>query len=113
MVAVWITGMKASSGHAIILESTPKHDETVAAPRRIVLRFNSRLEKKMCSVSLTGPGQATIVLLRQETDASPDTLIFLLPVLRPGAYRARWKVLAADGHVTEGVIAFSVRQGPP
>ena len=79
-------------------------------PRRLTLRFNSRLEKRLCSVSLIGPGRTTIALLAQETDTPEDTLRFRLPILGSGTYRAKWKVLSSDGHVTEGVVAFSVRE---
>ena len=111
MLTVWLVAVRLASGHAIILESTPKQDETVVAPRRLVLRFNSRIERKLSSVSLVGPRQTGILLLRQEMDAAPDTLVFHLPSLAPGFYRARWKVMSSDGHVTEGAVAFTVKDG--
>ena len=98
-------------GHGIVVDSSPKHQETVAAPKRLVIRFNSRLEKRLCSVTLVGPQQGGVLLVRQEDDAPPDTLIYPLPALKPGPYRAKWKVLAADGHVTEGAIVFTVEAG--
>ena len=76
-----------------------------------MIRFNSRLEKRLCSVTLVGPQQGGVLLVRQEDDAPPDTLIYPLPALKPGPYRAKWKVLAADGHVTEGAIVFTVEGG--
>jgi methionine-rich copper-binding protein CopC len=94
--------------HAIILESAPRHEESLPSPPRLLLRFNSRIEKRLCSVQLVGPRQRTIALLRQEPDTAADTIAFALPRLEPGAYQARWKVLAADGHVTEGVVLFTV-----
>ncbi len=66
-------------GHGIVIDSTPKHQETVTAPKQLVIRFNSRLEKRLCSVTLLGPQQTSVLLIRQETDAPPDTLIYLLP----------------------------------
>lgn len=98
----------AAQAHAIILDSDPTHEASGPAPRRLVLRFNSRLEKALCSVRLVGPRQRSIALLRQEPDAAPDTLVYALPALAPGAYQARWKVMAADGHVTEGAVLFTV-----
>ena len=32
----------------------------------------------------------------------------LPPALPPGDYQVRWKVMAADGHVTEGTVPFTV-----
>jgi hypothetical protein len=98
----------AAQAHAIILESAPAQGSIGPAPRRLVLRFNSRLEKPLCSVQLVGPRQRGIALLRQEADAPPDTLVYPLPTLEPGEYQARWKVMAADGHVTEGTVLFTV-----
>ena len=100
-------------GHGIVIDSTPRHQETVTAPKRLVIRFNSRLEKKLCSVTLVGPQQGAVLLVRQEDDPAPDTLVYPLPALKPGPYRAKWKVLAADGHVTEGAIVFTVAEGTP
>ena len=45
---------------------------------------------------------------RQEPDTPPDTLAYPLPELPPGAYRIKWRVLATDGHLTDGVLSFTV-----
>jgi len=60
------------------------------------------------SAQLVGPRHRGIALLRQEADAPPDSLAYPPPALGPGEYQARWKVVAADGHVTEGTMAFTV-----
>ena len=55
------------------------------------------------------PGSAPSRSCTSEPDAPPDTLAYPLPpALPPGDYQARWKVMAADGHVTEGAVAFTV-----
>lgn len=108
MIWACSAGLPAAQVHAIIVESSPRHEDSVAPPRRLVLRFNGRIEKALCSVQLVGPQRRTIVLLRQESDTSPDTLAHPLPALEPGAYQARWKVMSADGHVTEGTVLLTV-----
>ena len=113
MIGACLGGLPDAHAHAIILESAPRQAESLASPKRLVLRFNSRLEKPLCSVQLIGPRQKTIALLRQEPDASADTLAYALPPLDPGAYQARWKVMAADGHVTEGIVLFTVTGPEP
>lgn len=107
---IWACGVpSAAQAHAIILESSPAAGTAGPAPKRLVLRFNSRLEKALCSVQLVGPRQRSIALMHLEPDAPPDTLAYPLPpALPPGDYQARWKVMAADGHVTEGAVAFTV-----
>jgi methionine-rich copper-binding protein CopC len=99
---------RPAAAHGIVIDSTPKNQAVVAAPPRLVIRFNSRLEKHLCSVTLSGPGAPKVRLAADTGDASPDTLTYPLPALPPGPYEARWKVLAADGHVTEGVLRFTV-----
>ncbi len=97
-----------AQAHAIIVESTPAQGSSGPAPPRLVMRFNSRLERALCSLQLVGPHQRSIALLRPDPDAPPDTLSYPLPPLEPGEYKARWKVMAADGHVTEGTVVFTV-----
>lgn len=99
---------RAVPGHGIVIDSSPKHRTTVAAPNQLMIRFNSRLEKSLCTVTLVGAKGGQALRLGQTADASPDTLVFALPPLEPQTYQARWKVLAADGHVTQGVIEFTV-----
>jgi copper resistance protein C len=113
MIGACLWGLPDAHAHAIILESTPRHEESLPSPKRLVLRFNSRLEKPLCSVQLVGPRQKTIALLRQDPDTPADTLAYSLPPLDPGVYQARWKVMAADGHVTEGIVLFTVTAPEP
>jgi len=113
MIGACLWGPPDARAHAIILESAPRHQESLPSPKRLVLRFNSRLEKPLCSVQLVGPRQKTIALLRQDPDTPADTLAYTLPTLDPGTYQARWKVMAADGHVTEGVVLFTVPASEP
>ncbi len=112
MIWACTVSLPGAQAHAIILESSPQHEASLTTPKRLVLRFNSRLEKPLCSVQLIGPHQKTIVLFRQAADAPPDTLAYPLPALEPGDYQARWKVMAADGHVTEGTVVFTVVPSP-
>ncbi len=46
--------------------------------------------------------------LRRESSPAVDVLVYALPDLSPGPYLARWKVLSADGHLTEGAVRFVV-----
>jgi len=100
---------KPAPGHAIIVESSPASGEVVShLPSHITLRFNSRIEKALSKVTLTGPGNRLLPLPRPAPDRAPDRLIVPLPSLEPGPYLVAWKVFSADGHVTQGVFRFSV-----
>lgn len=97
------------AAHALLLDSTPKPNASVAAPPQVVLRFNGRIEAALSSVALVGgPRNAKILLLRPRRSERPDVLIYDLPSLEPGAYRIEWKALSVDGHLTDGVLKFTV-----
>ena len=104
------------SAHAALLESTPRDGEVLAAsPPAAVLRFNSRVEKRLTRVALTGPDGRSISLAVGPDLAGdpPDRVSIPLPPLPPGAYRLTYRVLAADGHATPGMIRFTIQRGAP
>jgi methionine-rich copper-binding protein CopC len=97
--------------HAIILESSPAVNATVAGPELdIVLRFNSRIDRARSSLTLNAPPakpDAKPVALPLLGD-SPDLLMAHAGGLAPGKYSLRWQVLSVDGHITRGDIPFTV-----
>ena len=102
------------SPHAIVLESSPVHDAVLErAPGQVTLRFNSKLEKRFTRITLaTGDRPPAPVALPGDDDASPpDRVVIPLSPLAPGVYVLRYRVLAVDGHITEGALRFTV--GPP
>lgn len=100
----------AAGAHAIILESEPAVGAKLAeAPTRIYLRFNSKIEKRLSHVTLTAAdGRPVPVAVKADGSEKPDRIVLSLGSLRPGAYVARYKVLATDGHITEGALRFTV-----
>jgi copper transport protein len=106
-VAALVAGAYA---HAIVIDSEPDDGRDGPPPHRLLLHFNSRIERTLCSVTLVEPKSGHVLLLHQETTPVPDTLTYSLPVLSPGTYQARWKVMSADGHLTEGTVTFSVKR---
>ena len=104
----------AASAHAIILESEPVMGAQLAEPpARIYLRFNSKLEKRLSSVRLaSADGRPVPLPVAASEGELPDRIVLPLGKLRPGAYVIRYKVLAVDGHITEGALRFSVLEPP-
>jgi len=103
-----VTPVAQARAHAIVIHSEPADGGSGPLPHRLLLHFNSRIEKALCSVRLVGPARDHVVVLHQAAGAAPDTLTYLIPALSPGTYQARWKVLSYDGHLTEGTTSFSV-----
>jgi len=99
---------RAVDGHAILKESSPSANSSVAGPDvPITLKFNVRIDAARSKLQLVHPDNAmrNLVLDKQ---ASPDTLTTKAAGLQPGAYKIAWQVLAPDGHITRGLIPFTV-----
>jgi len=98
-----------AAAHALLLESTPAGATLTQPPAQVYLRFNSKLEKRLSHVTLsTEKGRPVALPIAVNGSEKPDRLVLPLGPLAPGAYMIRYKVLAVDGHITEGILRFSV-----
>lgn len=105
---------RVASAHAVVLESSPAADAVLPQPpSQVVLRFNSRIEKRFTRVTLALGDRAPVVVALPTGDAetTPDRITIPLEALGPGAYVLRYRVLAVDGHITEGALRFTVDAG--
>ena len=94
--------------HAILMESNPKANATVSgADVPIQLRFNVRVDGGRSRLHLVAP-DGTEVKLDTVKQTKPDTLESHVSGLKPGAYKLQWQVLASDGHLSRGVVDFTV-----
>jgi copper resistance protein C len=110
----WLVLVSAppASSHAIVLESSPVHDAVLErGPEQVTLRFNSKLEKRFTRITLAAGDRppAVIALPGADDAAPPDRVVIPLSPLAPGVYVLRYRVLAVDGHITEGALRFTVR----
>ena len=98
----------SSWGHAVLIESIPPHQATLtASPQTVLLRFNAALERVMTHVYLMDH-RKTRTPLDDVDESKPNEIVVHPPKLSPGVYTILYKVLARDGHVTEGSIRFTV-----
>lgn len=96
-----------AQAHAILVDSSPAAGEQERSGHvAFRLRFNSRIDAARSRVTLTQPDQVQAVL-PIEAGPTPDVLQGEAD-LGPGAYRLRWQVLAVDGHITRGDVAFTL-----
>lgn len=97
-----------SHAHAVAVETSPRDRATIAAvPEEIMIRFNAKLEKKLTHVKMERADGSSQVLTDIET--RPWVIRCTLPQdLQPGAYVVHYKVLATDGHATQGVLRFTL-----
>ena len=99
-----------ASAHAILVSSTPRNGAVVAGPNlAVVLSFNSRIDRPRSRLTIDGPEHHGVVVPIESTNQGPATLSARLSGLRAGAYTLHWQVLAADGHITYGIISFRIK----
>ncbi len=101
-----------AQAHAILVSSSPRDKAVLkSAPKQVVLRFDARIEKGLTKVTLHD-GSGKRVKLPGESkgfkSGPPNHVIIPMPKLKPGSYRLEYRVLAADGHVTPGLLRFKI-----
>ena len=105
-VVPWLVAAHAH-GHAVVikasLDGTPLRAHT---PTRVTLQFNSRIEPAFTRVTLLGAKHEEPLAVDASNENGRVTVA--VPGLEAGTYALRYKVLAADGHVTENTLKFSV-----
>jgi methionine-rich copper-binding protein CopC len=109
--ALVLSSPRPGSPHAIVLESSPVHDAVLErAPGQVTLRFNSKIEKRFTRVTLAAADRppAPVAVPESDDPATPDRIVIPLRPLAPGVYVLRYRVLAVDGHITEGALRFTV-----
>jgi methionine-rich copper-binding protein CopC len=110
VVAMFLMAHSAMA-HAILLESSPSINSTVAGPDiPINLRFNVRIDSTRSRLTLVKPDGSTQSLAITKDGTADAALASQAQGLTPGEYRIRWQVLASDGHITRGEIPFQVTQ---
>ena len=96
--------------HAKLIRSRPKPFEALAAaPSRVELWFNERLENEFNAIEVrdaTGRrvDQGTARVNHQDR----TNLLVPLERLTTGSYVIHWKILSLDGHPARGRLLFTV-----
>lgn len=94
--------------HAVLMQSKPAIDSTVKGPNvPIWLKFNVRVDGKRSHLQLIAADGSTMEVPAPKQTA-PDILESSISGLKPGTYKLQWRVLASDGHMSNGVVEFTV-----
>ena len=99
---------REGEAHAILEASEPA-DGSQLPPGAVTikLRFNSRIDRIRSRLILTRPDKSRMT--PPINPGGPPEIVTASVTLTPGAYALRWQVLAVDGHITRGDVAFSVK----
>ena len=108
VLVLCLVSFQTALSHGILLESFPTHGSVLpASPDEVVLHFNAILEPSITQVNLIDL-QEGLTPLGVTNVSSMNTVVAKIPPLQPGVYNVQYKVLATDGHVTEGSIRFTI-----
>ena len=110
LVALWPGGVGA---HAFPERFEPRVGATIrAAPTRVQVWFNGDLEPTFSTITVTDATGQRVDRGDPQVDSQNRRLLRVtLLTLSPGVYRVTWRVLAVDGHRTEGDYTFTLK-GP-
>ena len=98
------------TAHAVVTDYSLKIAPIHANQRdKVELTFNSQIELGLSQIFLVSKGDKH-ELLQADNGSKQGQIIIHIPPLESGDYAIRFKIFAADGHLTEDVIRFSVSQ---
>lgn len=97
-------------GHAVVTESSlAKEPIRAGHATTVALLFNANVELKLSRVFLVSKGDVYHPL-EMKHGRKPGEINIPIPALEAGEYALKYKVFAADGHLTENAIRFSVAE---
>ncbi len=95
-----------ANSHSQLRSSTPAEASTIAPPAQVVLGFSEISQLTALTLEQgSGPALKVAPLPQQ----SAQQLRVGLPKLTPGAWRLTWRVIGSDGHITHGIVHFTVK----
>lgn len=108
-VVPFVAALSAASpvaAHSELRSSSPESGAVLeCAPAQIALEFTEGVQ--LTALRLHRVEGDEVALPRRAIREAKSEII-ALPPLEPGAFRAEWRVISADGHPVGGVIPFSV-----
>ena len=114
VVAATLVAPAAAFAHANQLDTNPENGAAlVRAPARVVVRFDDVV--RVAPGNAAVPNRGPSVLAGRPRTHGRQLVLPLRERLRDGDYSVRWSAVSDDGHIIQGVLAFSVGTGraPP
>ncbi|HIG64231.1 MAG TPA: copper resistance protein CopC [Methyloprofundus sp.] len=97
------------NAHAVVTDYSLKTEEVNAGkPAQVKLNFNSSIELGLSQVFLVRTGDVEETL-QVRAGQEPGVVFINMPALDAGEYALHYKIFAADGHITEDIIHFTVQ----
>lgn len=108
LLALWPT---PGATHAAPARFEPRPGAILrAAPSEVRVWFDGDLEPAFSTLRVTDAASLRVDRGDARVDAGNRRLLRVgLPALPPGTYRVAWRVLAVDGHRTQGDYRFTIK----
>ncbi|AFC33088.1 YcnJ [Paenibacillus mucilaginosus 3016] len=111
MLLTVTAGASPAAAHASLVEAVPAAgSELRAAPERITLTFNERLENGLFYLRVYDSAKRQVTDAAAVMNPAQTAVILELPALGQGNYLVTYHVISADGHPVEGTYLFAVGQ---
>jgi len=111
LAALLALGPETALAHAFPERAEPRVGSVIrTTPARVAIWFDGDLEPAFSTLSVVDAGGRRVD--KGDGAVAPANHRLLqasLPPLAPGTYKVTWRVLAVDGHRTEGDFTFTLR----
>jgi copper transport protein len=98
--------------HSLLLGSDPGEGTVLrAAPGQVTLRFNEPVQLTALRLFAADTTEWPLRRMRDMT-ARPEHRADIARELTPGAWRAVWRAISADGHEIGGTLRFRLETPP-
>lgn len=107
---ILVVAAASVAAHAFLERAEPRVGSTLrAAPAEVRLWFTGTLEPAFSTVRVVNERGERVDRGDPRVDGANLTLMRAsLGALPPGTYRVLWRVLAIDGHLSEGEFTFRI-----
>lgn len=110
LLALTLVASHAAFGHAVVTHNSLKLKPVpVNQASQVELSFNSKVELDLSEVFLVSAGDV-LTPITAEPGAKAGQVLLNLPALVPGEYAIKLKIFAADGHLSEDLLRFFVKE---
>lgn len=110
LLALSLTASSGIFAHAVVTHNSLELKPVpVNQASQVELSFNSKVELDLSEVFLVSAGDK-MQTITASPGGKPGKVMLNLPALSPGEYAIKLKIFAADGHLSEDLLRFFVKE---